>query len=426
MTIPLHQQFHSHLQLHEQLIPLHPTNSSELNAGANVAPNFTFIGVTPQMLAQAYNVHQLHGVSGVTGMGLGTGINVCVIVPYSYAKLQADFNVFCSKYGLPATALHITTMFGAPPASDDWASEACLDVQAIHSIAPQANLYVIFAKSDSTVDLFAAIQKANTMAMDVISMSWGSTEFFLETNFESYFNKPSCCYVASSGDDPNVVHYPSCSQHVLCVGGTSLSLVYDDNCNITTRTETTWGDPTINSPPTDGGGNPIGGGCGISLYIPPLNCGIMATNSNRACVDVSFNADPGTGLHIYCSQKNQSSLFAAGGTSLSAPCWAGIIAICDQVCVAKKLPKFTTLNGAPNDFKTFIYSLPTGNAFVTDTTAPPYDASWDGYSYKPLAMHDITSGNDGPDVNTYSSASNGYDLPTGRGSVNVHRLLQNL
>ena len=52
----------------------------------------------------------------------------------------------------------------------------------------------------------------------------------------------------------------------------------------------------------------------------------------RTTPDVSFNADPNSGVAVYdsVSYGGQSGWFQLGGTSAAAPAWAGLIAIADQ------------------------------------------------------------------------------------------------
>ena len=99
---------------------------------------------------------------------------------------------------------------------------------------------------------------------------------------------------------------------------------------------------------------------------------------------MAFDADPASGVSVYDSYNNGTSTpwDVLGGTSVAAPCWAGIIAIADQGRVANG---HAVLNGV-NDTLPGIYQMSANN------------------------FHDITTGNNG-----YSTRP-GYDLVTGRGS----------
>jgi hypothetical protein len=107
---------------------------------------------------------------------------------------------------------------------------------------------------------------------------------------------------------------------------------------------------------------------------------------------VAFDADPSTGVQFYDSYDQANPCLRTGGTSLAAPCWAGLIAIADQGRVAAG---GTTLDG-PSQTLPALYSLPSG------------------------AFHDITSGCNG------NEAAPGYDMVTGLGSPEANPLVFDL
>ena len=109
---------------------------------------------------------------------------------------------------------------------------------------------------------------------------------------------------------------------------------------------------------------------------------------------MSFDANPSSGVSIYDSWDFGTSTpwMQLGGTSLSAPAWAGLIAIADQGRVAAGL---TTLDG-PSQTLPLLYSMPSAD------------------------FHDIITGDNG------TSAGPGYDLVTGRGSPNAPLVVRDL
>jgi hypothetical protein len=110
----------------------------------------------------------------------------------------------------------------------------------------------------------------------------------------------------------------------------------------------------------------------------------------RTTPDVSFDAVGG----VTCYQ-NGTLTYGNGGTSLSSPCFAGLIAIVNQGRVADG---GTTLNSTANPTQTLqaLYSLPAAD------------------------FHDITAGYNG------FSAQAGYDYVTGRGSPIANLLVPDL
>jgi subtilase family serine protease len=345
---------------------LHPNSN-------NVTPSFSAI-YTPIQIRKAYGLDKIT----ISGNRPGEGITVAVVIAYSYPNLQRDFNTYCNQFKLPLQTLKIVKMPGATY-NEGWALEECLDVQQVHAMAPYAKIMVIEAKSASITDIFAAIAYANKSGVNIVSMSFGITEFSQQMNYLSYFNNSSICYVASSGDTAARIEFPSSSPNVLSVGGTTLQLDASGN----RISEVTW-----NS-----------GGCGISAYInkPIYQTGISTIpGTKRTCCDLSLVANPDTGVYTYFN----NSWYALGGTSLSAPCMAGMLAICNQLRkINRKKTMLTTVATAPNSIMNYIYK----DLYLPSLTGNPtkYIANF----------NDINNGTTGG-----FTSINGYDYPTGLGS----------
>ena len=92
-----------------------------------------------------------------------------------------------------------------------------------HAMAPGANILLVEASSASDTDLLAAVGYAAAHA-NVVSMSWGGSEFSGETADDSDFSHAGVAFVASSGDDGAPTSWPAASPNVLAVGGTALTL----------------------------------------------------------------------------------------------------------------------------------------------------------------------------------------------------------
>ena len=82
----------------------------------------------------------------------------------------------------------------------------------------------------------------------------------------------------------------------------------------------------------------------------------MQNSGSRQIPDVSFDADPNTGVAIYDSYDLGSSTpwTTIGGTSLSTACWAGLVATADQLRASQGLG---TLDGASQTLPE-LYALP--------------------------------------------------------------------
>jgi hypothetical protein len=107
-----------------------------------------------------------------------------------------------------------------------------------------------------------------------------------------------------------------------------------------------------------------------------------SSGGTRGIPDVSFDANPSTGVSVFDSTRfqGQSGWFTLGGTSVGAPNWAGILA-------AGAAAGKTALQG---------HSAVYGGGYLTN-------------------LRDITSGTNGS-CGTDCTAGTGYDLVTGLGS----------
>jgi hypothetical protein len=234
---------------------------------------------------------------------------------------------------------------------------------------------------------------ASQPGVSVVSMSWGFPEGVDVTSseealYDRTFTAPGVTFVASTGDygaaDPE---YPAFSPNVVAVGGTSLTL----NANNSYNSETGWGSYSASQ------GTLIGSGGGISLYEtePSFQQGVQSTGY-RTTPDVSFVADPATGAWIADPYNLPASnpFEVVGGTSLSAPAWAGLLALVNQGRVAA------------------------GEKVLNSASAT--EAQQDLYSLSQADYHVIASGNNG-----YSAAP-GYNLVTGLGTPVADLLVPDL
>lgn len=129
----------------------------------------------------------------------------------------------------------------------------------------------------------------------------------------------------------------------------------------------------------------------------PTVLGSSVNANGRLTPDVSFNAAVVGGFLAYLGFLGRWAVF--GGTSASAPAWAGIIALINQKV------------GQPVGFITPLI-------YLIGHIRPLYQ----------YVFHDITSGNNSDTNGQFGvdgfAASKGYDLATGWGTPNVSHLLQ--
>jgi kumamolisin len=169
---------------------------------------------------------------------------------------------------------------------------------------------------------------------------------------------------------PLQAEYGASDSCVIGVGGTSLALAADGSV----REETGWSDG--------------GGGKSIFFKRPAWQKGQgVIPGTARLVPDVSLAADPNEGALVILNGKVQQ----IGGTSWSAPVWAGICALLNEARLKAGKPALPFLNP-------LIYPLIGSGSF-----------------------RDITVGNNGA-----FDAGPGYDLVTGLGVPNVAALVKAL
>ncbi|MBI2040119.1 S53 family peptidase [Candidatus Microgenomates bacterium] len=245
-----------------------------------------------------------------------------------------------------------------------WALETALDVEVAHGICQDCKILLVEANSNTYQDLTTAIDRAIAMGANVVSGSWGSSEFSSETTFDSHFNIPGVAFTFSSGDSGYGTIYPAASRYVTAVGGTTLRVNADNSYG----SETAWS----------------GSGSGCSTYESKPSWQKDTGCQKRTIADVSAVADPSTAAAVYSSvpYSGQTGWFKVGGTSLSAPIIAGVYAL-------KGIPAQVAAN-----------SLPYLNSPSTN-------------------LRDITSGSNGgclKKTKYLCTAVSGYDGPTGLGT----------
>ncbi|WP_165226721.1 S53 family peptidase [Aquisphaera insulae] len=364
-------------------------------AGKTTTPT----GYSPAQIRSAYGVNSIAFSSG-TVSGTGAGQTIAIVVAYNDTSIASDLATFSSTYGLTAMSttasstsptFTVVNLGGSSSKTDaGWALETALDVEWVHAIAPQANIVLVEAASDSLSDMFSAVNYArNVSGVSVVSMSWGATEFQGETGYDSLFTTPSghtgVTFVAASGDSGAWygAMYPASSSNVLAVGGTSTTITSSG----TITSQTGWSDST---------GGYSGAATRFRTYesVPSYQSSTLTSAGLnigvRTVPDVSFNADPNTGVSVYSSitYAGQSGWFELGGTSAAAPAWAGLIAIADQ-----------------------------GLALAGKSTLSNTQAMADLYALPSSDFTDITSGSNG------YGAKTGYDLVTGLGTPRADLLI---
>lgn len=329
----------------------YPTGFTDVSSPAT-AP-WTVRGYTPAQIKGAY------GISGYDGAGQ----TVAIIDAYASPTILQDVNQWSTNRGLPTmTAGQFSQVvppgiFRRPqnPAQDPqgWYGEETLDVEAVHGMAPAAKIVYVGAPNNYQ-DLDAALNYVvDRHLAQIVTNSYGFHGEFLPPGFIKPFEQTLIqaaiegigVYFSSgdSGDETSVLgvasaDWPASSPWVTAVGGTSLGVSQAN----TRALETGWGTSTYACNKTTlvctRSAWLYGSGGGVSrIFAKPSYQGSI-TASGRAVPDVAALGDPQTGLLVGQTQHfpdgSYYDEYRIGGTSLSSPIFAGLMALADQAAGA--------------------------------------------------------------------------------------------
>jgi len=317
----------------------------------------------------------------------GSGQTIAILI--DAVPRDSDLTAFWAANGIPQSLSRIQKVLVTGTEVIDTEIEATLDVEWSSSIAPQANVRIYAMQfldwthfSQGLDMILADLPTHPDIGQLSISLGLGETDLgsgipdSLSQKFALIAASGVGVFVASGdqGSNPNgelQVFYPASDPSVSGVGGTTLSL---DAITGQVTSETTW----------------AGSGGGLSQYFdrPAWQSGPGLTMTRRRQVpDISLVADPYTSAYIFFS----GSADTVGGTSWSAPTWAGFSALINEARARASQQPLGPL--CPQ-----VYPLLGTSSFS-----------------------DITSG-----ANGAYQAGPGYDMTTGVGVPRVATLLQTL
>jgi subtilase family serine protease len=324
-----------------------------------------------------YVPSQLRGAYGVTATGLtGAGQTVAITDAFDASTLLADANTYAPLHGDSAFAAGQFSDNSVPEnaalagvcGGNGWYGEQTLDIEAVHGMAPMANVAYYGAASCTDADLLSALaQVVSDNTASIVTNSWGEPTYVLVGGVPiptidlslvliyTYIFKQGAVqgigFYFSSGDDGDnlaawgVLHpdWPAESPWVTAVGGTALGIgasnqrVYETGWG-TSKWSLIGGVWTQTVPFQYGAG---GGFTNSSLFMQPsYQDGVVKHNptGGRAVPDISMVGDPTTGMLVGETQTfSLASRYGApgvhygeyriGGTSLSSPLFAGVQAV---------------------------------------------------------------------------------------------------
>ncbi len=397
----------------------------------------------------------------------GNGVTIGVVGRSNLYNAGEDVSDFRSSQIFNVCCGNFNIILNGPDPGDLGGGdevEATLDSTWSGAVAPNANIDFVVSASTNTadgVDLSEVYIVENNLA-DIMTESFGTCE--AEASSEAAGISALAEQAAAQGityfvssddsgaegcDDPNSetvatgpisVNLLAATPFNIAVGGTEFNDTADPtkywsatNTNqesaLSYIPENVWNDSCTSASCGSNANIFAGGGGSSTIFGKPAWQTTAVTgvlnDGSRDLPDVSLSASLHDGyvlcLEASCVPNSQGefSLYLVGGTSASAPSFAGIMALIDQQ-VATVNPSFGRRQGLAN------YALYNLAASETATWSQCNGSSTTTLPASTCIFNDVTVGNNAvPGEVNYGSATAdyqagvGYDMATGLGSVNI-------
>jgi subtilase family serine protease len=366
-----------------------PCGTSYGSSSTTLSPPFGngYPSTVPDIVC-GYLPGQLRSGYGLTSSNTGAGVTVAVIDAYGSSTINSDATRYFSEEAPsePFSTADFTQIDQTPfndeseCAASGWATEQAIDIESVHSMAPDAHILYVGARNCTDSGLLHAMTTViDGHLADVVTDSWGDDggdlldDTATKTAYDDLFMLADSTGITvqfSSGDEGDnfellgvsTPDYPPSSPYVTAVGGTSLQVgptgqrtgevgwytgrsvlctanLVGFTAGCTAAAVGTW------LPVSFDGGS---GGYTSYTYAQPFyqagvvptalaerNSPILGPTPARVVPDISLDADPGTGflIGLHQTRPNGASVYSTtryGGTSLASPILAGIVADADQ------------------------------------------------------------------------------------------------
>jgi subtilase family serine protease len=339
---------------------------------------------TATTLPEAYGAKQPYTICGYgakqyeSGFGYskaiaagndGSGATVAIIDAYAAPTMPMDADIWSKQNGIPALTSSTFTQLVPKPdgyntfkgcgGPQGWYGEETLDIEAVHAMAPGARILYVGGKNcaggldnalATVIDKHLASVVTNSYSDGISDAdeSAGEISFYTQYLIEAGLTGVSVLF--SSGDDGDntdaggarFVTMPASDPYATAVGGTSTEIGATGDTVLQTGWSNDYaqlsadGSHWVGVPGSYSSGS--GGGESGIFAEPFYQQGVVPASVSkhgsgqlrRAVPDISMPGDPNTGLRIGETQVFPNGTYYAtyrlGGTSLSSPLLAGVLA----------------------------------------------------------------------------------------------------
>ncbi|MGD1084728.1 MAG: protease pro-enzyme activation domain-containing protein [Verrucomicrobiota bacterium] len=356
---------------------------------------------------------------GVTNTGAGQSVGLVefdAYYPVDVADYIADGNSGLTNVSTVLSNVVLGDMAGYPTRSGE--VEVALDIDMSISMAPGlSSVYVYEAPNDVSYADVILNRMATDNLCEQLSCSWdGFTDAGVEQAFQEFAAQGQSFFQASGDSGAylpvyNPVSPPCDDPNITIVGGTTLSTTGPQGDWISEKTWNWYSRPDTQLGETNNAG---GGGVSPTYALPVWQEGVdMSANQGstnfRDFPDVSMVADK---IFVIA---DDGGTFIAGGTSASAPLWAGLTALVNEQHAALGQSPAGFLNpalyaiGGSTNYSSCFHDITVGN----NTN---YNASGNTNAENPNFTANFTNA-------TLFFAAPGYDLCAGWGTPIASNLI---
>ena len=289
-----------------------PTGTLPAEAGKVISDPPGFGGFVPQQIAAAYEFDEMYA-EGFTGQGVKLGVLAAATF---HGK---DLQTFWKSTGI-TRAMPQRVQMMEPVVTR--ITETILDTQWSSSMAPGAEV-ITYEGPDArnTALMFVFNEAISRNEVSVLTTSFAHREDSEPMPLRHQYDHSALMaaalgitVISASGDSarPDI---PCTSPYVVCVGGTDLVTTSDG----VVISETAWN---------------LSGSGDAKTFPRPAWQAAVAPNNKRATVDLALAADPSNPYWI----RRFGQWEAYGGTSFSAPVFAGMVAVINSSRLASGQP----------------------------------------------------------------------------------------